>query len=129
VPRASTPIERVTGIRCGSKKMVQAVCSTCGAPWPDGQTRCACGNTSKTFQKEFKFELRPSFQVFKTVTRTVWAKNWFLIVIYGLWQVAVAVVSFWTSTCISVGWSVIGSLISTLLGLFIVVKVINSKDE
>jgi hypothetical protein len=104
--------------------MSDVFCSNCKKPWPSGQTECSCGSTARTYNQTVEVNVTSNVQVFWTLSRTAWEKNWPLIAIFITVQFVFAVVSYWTSGWISVGWSIFGSLVSTILGLFIVVKVI-----
>jgi hypothetical protein len=104
--------------------MDQTFCSKCKKPWLSGQTVCSCGGTAKTYNQTVAINSSTNVQVFWTLSQTAWEKNWPLIVVYAAIQFAFAAASYWTSGWSSVGWSIFGSLVSTALGLFIVVKVL-----
>jgi hypothetical protein len=107
--------------------MDDIVCEKCGAPWPAGQIRCECGGTARQQFGSALFKGKGNFQatanLLSTVS-TIWEKNWPVIISYLLVQFLFAAVSYWTSGWFSVGWSFLGSVISTVLGLFIITKVI-----
>jgi hypothetical protein len=96
----------------------------CGAPWPTGQVTCAaCGGTAKRLLARGKFEGEGNAQVKPTtVLRRFWGKNWYLVIVYVVLQLIFAAVSYWTSEFISVGWSLVGSVISTTVGFYMIVR-------
>ena len=100
-----------------------------GRPGRPGQTTCACGGTSETFQKPIEFRIGVSVQLLKSVTTTVWEKHWRWIFVYAFVQIVIAVVSYWTSNWISVAWSIVGGLASTGIGFFIVMKAVTTVTE
>jgi hypothetical protein len=104
--------------------MSQAICSNCGKIWPSGQTACSCGGTARTYNQTVDIKSSSNVQVFWALSQTAWEKNWPLIVVFVTIQFFLAIVSYWTSGWISVGWSIFGSIVSTALGLLIVVKVV-----
>ena len=108
--------------------MTQAICSQCDKYWPEGQTVCSCGGTARTVQKGIKVQTGSVVQVFTSlIHKAVWEKNWPLIFLYAILQLILATVSYWTNAWHSVGWSVFGSIISTVLGLFIVTKIVREE--
>lgn len=70
------------------------------------------------------FNAETKLKVTTEMVHEVWEKNWYLIVIYVIVQFAWAAISYFTNTWSSVGLSIIGSIVSTCLGLFIAYKVI-----
>jgi hypothetical protein len=110
------------------RAMSQLICSNCKKAWPSGQTVCSCGGTAKTHNQTVEINVNSNVQVFWTLSRTAWEKNWPLIAVFVTMQFVFAIVSYSTSGWISVGWSIFGSLVSTILGLFIVVKVITKTS-
>lgn len=108
--------------------MNHVTCTDCGKPWPLGQVTCSCGGTKKTHHAALAIEARSNVEASWTLSRVAWEKNWPLIALYLLLQIGLAGGSFWTSGWLSVGYSVFGSLISTILGLFIVVKTITKTS-
>lgn len=104
--------------------MSEAICSDCKKPWPSGQTVCSCGGTARTFQQTVNIESSSSVTVSWIATRTIWEKNWPLIGAYILLQLVLAAISYWPSGAMSVAFSLFGSLLSTVLGLFIVAKIV-----
>jgi hypothetical protein len=108
----------------------EASCSTCGAPRPSDQARCpVCGDTHRTYQIASHIQLSTNVIVLTTIVQTVWKWSWRLVVFYAAIQFLWAVVSFWTNGWISVGWSVAGSVVSTVVGFFIVEKVITKTSD
>jgi hypothetical protein len=107
----------------------QLICSNCKSAWPAGQTECFCGRTTKTANQSVEIHVKSSVQVFWTLNQIVWEKNWKLIVVFVVLQFVLAVVSYWTSGWISVGWSIFGSLASTIMALFIVAKVVTKTSD
>jgi hypothetical protein len=104
---------------------MDVVCSGCGAPWPAGQSTCAaCGGTVRTLLGGAHFREKGNLQAFANVTETVWKKSWPWIIVYGLVQIVLVAVSYWTSGFVSVAWSFLGSVISTVIGLFIAWKIV-----
>lgn len=107
--------------------MTEAICSKCEKPWPSGQTTCVCGGTARTFQQPVNIESNTTVEVSRSLMRTIWDKNWPLIVLYGLLQLGLAYFSYYTNGVVSVALSLGGSIVSTVLGLFIVQKIVTIK--
>ena len=92
--------------------MDKVICSNCKKEWPLGQTACSCGGTAKTHivpeSEGILFKGHSSLSVaFTEVVRTVWEKNWPLIIAYVILQLILAAISYFTNAWVSVGWSLL----------------------
>jgi hypothetical protein len=75
---------------------------------------------------DFRFAAQPTVL---QIVRVAWEKNWPLIASYALLQIAFAAISYFVESWWAVGLSLFASVASTLLGLFIVTKVITKSGH